>query len=178
MIGWLILACEIGFWVFVCAGLFTRYVLHLKKLSGILLLCTPLLDLILIVMTVADMKNGAAADFFHGLAAIYVGVTVAFGHQMIQWMDKYFAYWFAKGAKPERTAKYGPEHAKRERMGWYRHLLAWAIGVALLFGIIAIVGNPEQTDKLQKMAGGWSIVLLIDFVISFSYTIMPRKRPG
>jgi len=176
MIGWLILACEIGFWVFILAGLFVRYILRRKKLGAMLLLCTPILDLILIAATVIDMKNGAEADFFHGLAAIYVGATVAYGRQMVQWADVRFAHLFAGGPKPVRASKYGAERARRERQGWFRHLLAWMIGVALLFGIIFIVGDADRTVKLLNMAKGWSIILLIDFAISFSYTLWPKKE--
>lgn len=177
MIGWMILACEIGFWIFVLAGLFARYVLRQKKLGALLLLCTPLIDLVLIICTIVDLRNGATAQLFHGLAAAYVGVTIAFGRRMIQWADERFAYLFAGGPKPKKPPKYGADYAKREREGWYRHLCAWFIGAALLFVIIALVGNAEKTENLLRMAGGWSIILLIDFLISFSYTLWP-KRPG
>jgi hypothetical protein len=175
MIGWLILACEIGFWIFVIAGLFARYVLRQKKLGVLLLLCTPLIDLALIIFTIIDLRNGAEAEFIHGLAAIYVGVTIAFGHQMIRWADVRFAYIFTGGPKPKKPAKYGTEHARREREGWYRHLLAYVIGVVLLFGIVFLSGNAEKTDILLNMSRGWSVILLIDFVISFSYTLWPRS---
>ncbi|BBH20030.1 putative membrane protein YmcC [Paenibacillus baekrokdamisoli] len=175
MIAWFILACEIGFWVFVIAGLFMRYVLKQKKFGGFLLLCTPLIDLILIIVTIIDLRNGTKADFFHGLAAIYIGVTIAYGHRMIQWADARFAHWFAGRAKPQSAPKFGKQHASKERADWFRHLLAWAIGVALLFGMVFIIGNLEQTSQLLSLAGGWTVVLLIDFLISFSYTLWPKK---
>lgn len=177
MIGWLILACEIGFWVVVLAGLIARYILRQKKLGAVLLLLTPVIDILLLVFTVVDLNGGAKASFFHGLAAAYIGVTIAYGHSMIRWADERFAYRFAGGAAPKKAAKYGQERARRERLGWYRHLLAWAIGMALLYGIIWIVGRPEQTEELSNIVKWWSAILAIDAVISFSYTLWPKNPP-
>ncbi|WP_164670888.1 2TM domain-containing protein [Virgibacillus doumboii] len=176
MIGWFIVACEIGFWVFVLSGLVARYILKKKKLGAVLLICTPVVDLLLLIATVIDLKNGATATTVHGVAAIYIGVSVAFGHQMIDWADRYFSYWFADGKKPVKKKKYGKEYAKRERGGWYRHLLAWCIGTAILGGIILYINNPSQTEVLFRTLQFWSLILVIDFVISFSYTLFPKKE--
>ncbi|MEN2768789.1 hypothetical protein [Ornithinibacillus xuwenensis] len=176
MIGWLIIACEIGFWVFVLAGLVSRYIWKRKKLSNVLLICTPIVDLVLLIATVIDLHNGAVASTVHGIAAVYIGVSVAFGHQMISWADKQFAFRFAGGEKPPKKKKYGREYAKVERLGWYRHLLAWIIGAAILLGIILFINNSSQTEALLGTLRIWSLVLVIDFVISFSYTIFPKKE--
>ena len=85
LIGLLIIACEIGFWVFVIAGLVARYLLKKKTLGLVFLFCTPLIDLLLLIFTLFDLKNGATADMFHGLAAIYIGASISWGRQMIQW---------------------------------------------------------------------------------------------
>ena len=45
--------------------------------SGLaLLLCEPLLEVVLLVVTAIDLKNGAEPDWTHGLAALYIGFTV------------------------------------------------------------------------------------------------------
>ena len=175
MIGVLILAGEIAFWAFVLGGLVARYLLRRPRLGATLLLMTPVVDLVLIAATVIDLRAGATADFFHGLAAIYVGVSIAFGHRMIRWADERFAHRFAGGPPPKRPPKYGPEHARREREGWYRHLLAWSIGSALLLGMVLLVGDPARTESLSARAALWALILAIDFLWSFSYTLWPRK---
>ena len=118
MIGILIVAGEIAFWAFVLGGLVARYLLRRPRLGVALLLMTPVVDLVLVAATVIDLRAGATADFFHGLAAIYVGVSIAFGHRMIRWTDERFAHRFAGGPPPKRRPKQGPEHARREREGW------------------------------------------------------------
>ncbi|WP_407268522.1 hypothetical protein [Radiobacillus sp. PE A8.2] len=175
MIGWLIVACEIGFWIFVIAGLVARYILKRKKLGAFLLICTPIVDIILLIATVIDLKNGAVASTVHAIAAIYIGVSVAFGHQMIKWADKRFAYRFANGEKPEKRKKYGKEYAKLERQGWYRHVLAWVIGGAILVAIVLYIDDASQTEVLLRTLQTWTVILVIDCIISFSYTLFPRK---
>lgn len=176
MIAAIIVACEIGFWVFVLAGLFFRYVLRKKAIGALFLVCTPLIDLLLLAVTALDLKNGATADFFHGLAAVYIGISIAFGHRMIRWADERFAHRFAGGPAPSSKPKYGWERARYERRMWYRHLLAWLIGSAILYGMILYVDDAERTKQLYLMIVRWLIVLGIDFAISFSYTIWPKKE--
>jgi len=178
MIGLLIVACEITFWVFVLAGLFFRYILRAKRLGAAFLIGTPLIDLVLLAATAVDLRNGATANVFHGLSAIYIGVSAAFGHSMIRWADVRFAHRFAGGPPPEPGPKYGLEHARHERRMWYRHLLAWAIGCALLYGMILYVGDAERTAQLFWTIRTWTVVLVVDFLISFSYTLWPRKEKG
>ncbi|KQN97764.1 hypothetical protein [Paenibacillus sp. Leaf72] len=170
-----IIGCEMAFWVFVLAGLISRYMLRAPKLGAFLLYCTPVIDLVLLAATVIHLRGGAEASFVHGLAAIYIGCSIAYGHSMIRWADVQFAHRFAGGLAPQKKAKTGEEHARNERLGWLRHLAAWAIGCAVLYGMIIMVNEPPQTVALRQVMEWWTWVLGIDFMISFSYTIWPRK---
>jgi len=174
MITAFIIGCEIGFWVFVIAGLFCRYILKRKKLGAGLLLMTPVVDLALLIATLLDLRSGAVATMAHGIAAIYIGASIAYGHRMIRWADERFAYRFANGPAPMKKPKHGAAHARHERIGWLLHLLAWLIGCGILYGIIFLVDDPSRTESLFNVVRGWSIVLGIDFLISFSYTLFPR----
>ncbi|MPQ24237.1 hypothetical protein [Bacillus paralicheniformis] len=175
MIGLLIIACEIGFWVFILLGLMFRYMAGWKKAGLIMFACTPVLDVLLLAATALDLYNGAQADVLHGLAAVYIGVSIAFGSRMIKWADERFAYRFAGGPKPDKGPQYGKEHAKKERKGWLRHFIAWLIGAALLAGMHLFIGDPERTEPLIRIASLWSFILAIDFLYSFSFTLFPKK---
>jgi hypothetical protein len=83
----LIIACEVGFWVLLALGLAVRYLLKWRRTSNVLLLCEPVLELVLFVATAVDLKNGAEPGWEHGVAALYIGYTVAFGHYTIRWLD-------------------------------------------------------------------------------------------
>lgn len=177
MIYAVIVACEVGFWVVLVAGLIVRYVLGWPRVGAALLICVPLVDLVLLVTSALDLRyGGGEANFAHGLAAIYLGVSVAWGHSMVRWADVRFAHRFAGGPPPVPPSKTGPEHARRERRQWGRHLLAWAVGCTLLLGGVALVGDADRAQALTGIAGGWTLVLLIDFLWSFSYILWPRKE--
>jgi hypothetical protein len=171
----IIAACELAFWVFVLAGLACRYLLRFKKTGAALLIGTLAIDAFLLGAAAIDLRQGAEADAVHGLAAIYIGVSIAYGRSMIRWADVRFAHRFAGGPAPVKPPKIGAEHARRERGGWYRHALAWAIGSAILLGMVALIGDEERTRALVGTFRLWSAVLGIDFLISFSYTLFPRR---
>ena len=169
-----IVAVEIAFWVLLAAGLTARYVLRLPRVGAALLVAVPFVDLVLLGATVIDLRGGATASAAHGLAAVYIGVSVAFGHRMIRWADVRFAHRFAGGPAPGRPPRAGRAHAQREREAWYRHLLAWSVGAALIGVAVLLVGDLARTEAMWQLLGVWTVVLAIDFVVSFSYTLWPR----
>jgi hypothetical protein len=165
MIPAIIIGCEIAFWIFVLAGLVCRYILKLKKTGALLLYCTPVIDLILLIVTVFHLRGGIEASFAHGLAAVYIGVSIVYGHSMIRWADVRFAHKFAGGPSPQKRVNFGTEHARYERNGWFQHVLAWAIGCAILYGMILMVNVESRTGGLLQMIRSWSIVLGVDCVV-------------
>ncbi|WP_166240682.1 hypothetical protein [Paenibacillus turpanensis] len=173
MITAFIIGCEIAFWLFVLGGLTLRYIVKKERASAIVLLCTPLIDVILLVVIVIHLRNGAEATFAHALAAVYIGASIGFGHRMIRWADTRFAHRFAGGPAPVRLT--GKEHAHHERTGWFLHLLSWAIGCSILYGMVWLVNDPSRTEVLSQTLRLWSLILGIDFLISFSYTLWPRE---
>ncbi|WP_406106219.1 hypothetical protein [Micromonospora globbae] len=170
-----IIACEIGFWVLLLAGLTARYPLRAKTLSAVLLVCVPLVDVVLLALSVIDLRGGGQASTAHGLAAIYIGVSVAFGGQMVRWADQRFAHRFAGGPAPVRPPRHGREHAAHERRQWLRHLFAYVVAVAVMGLFTALVGDYERVAPMWGPMGVWGIVVVIDFLISFSYTVAPRR---
>lgn len=174
----LIVGCEIGFWLFVIAGLVCRYVWNLPKVGVVLLACTPLVDLVLLVATGLDLRNGSSATFIHSLSAIYLGVSIVYGHRMIRWADERFVHRFKKGPAPARKPKGGIERARYERKMWYYHAAAWGIGSFIMFALIWWIGDSSRTEALQATIQTWSVVVVIDFIVSFSYTIWPKKEAG
>nr|WP_238350844.1 2TM domain-containing protein [Kribbella shirazensis] len=163
-----IAACEIGFWVLLAAGLVTRYLLRRPKAGLFLLAAVPLVDVVMLVASVLDIHRGAEPGFKHSLAAIFIGVSVGFGHQSLHWADKWAAHYLAGAPRPVKPPKKGPERARRERAGWYRHLLAYVVGVGIMLGLGLLSGRGY--DAVLGPAWTWTIVLVIDAVVSFSYS--------
>lgn len=159
----IIVACEIGFWVVLGAGLVARYLLRRRRLGAVLLVCVPLVDLVLLVATVLDLRRGASANFTHGLAAVYLGFSVAFGPSMVRWADQRFAQRFAGGPPPWKPPKRGPERVRYEWRGWGKAVGAWAIACALLGLAVLLVDDAERTAELV----GWIQRLTAAVVIWF-----------
>ena len=168
-----VIAAEVAFWLILLAGLVIRYALRRPRAGMALLVATPVVDLLLLVVATIDLRRGGEAALPHALAAVYVGVSVAWGKQMVAWADARYAHRLAGGPPPERGPRTGRRHAARERREWLRHLVAWATGAALLGLGVLLVGDVERTQALVNVAALWTIVLAIDFLISFSYTLWP-----
>jgi hypothetical protein len=172
----LIVVAEIAFWLVLLSGLATRYLVGRRRLGLALLAATPAIDLALLVVTTIDLRRGGDAALPHALAAVYIGVSVAWGTRIVSWADARFAHRFAGGPPPEPPPRTGRRHAARQRREWLRHLTAWATGTALLGLGVLVVGDVDRTWALQNVAVLWTLVLAIDFAISFSYTLWPRPE--
>ncbi|MBM2618931.1 hypothetical protein JIG36_25560 [Actinoplanes sp. LDG1-06] len=169
-----IVACEIGFWVLLVGGLAARYLLKARTLSTVLLVSVPLVDVALLAFSVIDLRRGGEAGTAHALAAVYLGVSVAFGHQMVRWADQRFAHRFAGGPPPVKPPKGGREHAAYERRMWLRHLTAYAIAALILGVFVALIGDLGRTGALWNTMRIWAVVLVIDGIVAFSYTFARR----
>lgn len=174
----LIVACEVGFWILLGAGLAARYFLRRPRLGAAFLVAVPLVDLVLLIATAVDLRSGATATAAHGLAAAYLGFSVAFGHGMIRWADEHVAHRFAGGPEPPRPPRYGRARARHEWREWGKAVLAWAIACGLLLAAILFVGDADRTEQLRAWITGLSLVLAIWLVgWPLPATIWPKRAP-
>ena len=168
----IIVACEIGFWVAVLAGLAARYLFRAPRLGVALLALAPLLDLVLLVATAVHLRSGAEASSAHGLAAAYIGFSVAYGHRMIAWADVRFAHRFAGGPAPIRLD--GRAYARACWADVLRTLLAAGIAATILGVLVWWVDDPARPEALDGWFAILGIVVAIDLLWAVSYTIWPR----
>lgn len=168
-----IVVCEISFWVAILGGLTARYVLHRPGLSNALLVAAPLIDVILLVLVAVDLLGGGTASWHHGLAAIYIGMSVAYGHRMIAWADIRFTHRFADGPAPERLT--GWRHTVRCWGDVLRTGAAALIAGGILGSLIALVDDPERTSDLQGTFALLAVIIGVEILWALSYTVWPRK---
>ncbi|MEV0254330.1 hypothetical protein AB0H82_08675 [Streptomyces sp. NPDC050732] len=177
MIVALIVICEVGFWVLLAGGLALRYWARMPRASVAVLLCEPLLEVLLFVVTAIDLKNGAEPDWKHGLAAVYIGYSIALGHYTIKWVDVRVAHRFAGGPAPA-TPKYGAARAVHEWKLAARWILAALIAMALLQGAVQYVGGGGEISSLRMWQQKMLWVIGINVVIAGTYTLFPKKAPA
>ncbi|RYY76181.1 MAG: hypothetical protein EOO52_01265 [Gammaproteobacteria bacterium] len=177
MLFWLIVGCEIGFWILLFLGLFTRYVLKSPRFGKAVLLFVPLLDLILLCATTIDLHNGATAEFAHGLAAVYLGFTLVYASGLIKWADQYVANKFSTVDKVVESPIFGWDYTIYEWKQWLKGVGACAIAAVLLLLAIYYVNEPERTKALHDWF--YSIFwILVTWLVCWPlwYTLFPKKN--
>ncbi|MFD3676492.1 hypothetical protein [Streptomyces sp. NPDC058613] len=177
MIVTVIIACEVGFWVLLAAGLSLRYLARMPRLGAAVLLCEPVLELVLLAVTAIDLRNGAVPDWKHGLAALYLGYTVAYGHYTVKWLDGHAAHRLAGGPQPA-GAGYGKARAVHEWKLWVRTVVAAAVALGLLQAAIWYVGDAGDVSSLEATQYAALRVAGIHALIAVAYTIWPKKAPA
>src|SRR5699024_9919789 len=63
---------EALFWVLLFGGLVARYLLRRRRLSTVLLAGAPVVDLVLVALTLTDVARGSEPSGVHALAAVYL----------------------------------------------------------------------------------------------------------
>jgi hypothetical protein len=144
----LIIGCELAFWLILLLSLAVRYLLRRESVSRWLLLSMPLIDGLLLLFTALDLRAGTTATLAHGLAAVYVGFTVAFGSMAVGWADAHFAYRFASGPVPAKAPSTGWGVVRFDLGLWLRCIGAWVIALASIEALIAYVANNALTEPL------------------------------
>jgi hypothetical protein len=165
-----IVAMEIAFWGLLVAGLYVRYRLSRPRIGGALLIAAGSTAAVLAVAGGIDLAGGATAEASHVIAALAVAYTVVYARHHVAAADRWVLRRLGRDVPtPPKAPK--PES---ERAGWYRHARMWALGVALLGAGYLLA---DDGDALAAAAGIWTVVLAIDFLVSFSYSLKPAQRP-
>ncbi|MFJ4437218.1 hypothetical protein [Streptomyces sp. NPDC088923] len=172
-----IVVCEVAFWVLLAAGLLLRYAAHRPRAGVAVLLVEPLLEVVLLAVTAFDLRRGAEPSWTHGLAALYLGGTVAYGRYTLRWLDGHARHRLAGGPRPAGPPRHGRARAAHEVRLWLRTLLAAALACGLLQLAILYVGGAEAAAPLRS----WQFVALralgIHGLIALSYVVWPKRAP-
>ncbi|MGK0575632.1 hypothetical protein ROU88_03160 [Macrococcus capreoli] len=170
----LIIAAEILFWVFILSGLVCRYIFQKKLLGNILLSSTIAVDLFLLIATSIHLALGGKAEFAHGLAAVYIAISIMFGKQLVQWADGKFKALVLNEDPPIKY--YGLDHAKQYAISFVKNIIAFCIAYGLITLMTLFTDNASSKDTLLSIINVWQVVLFIDLIITISYFIWPKKK--
>lgn len=160
-----IIAAEVAFWVLLLGGLVLRYLLRARLLSTVVLAAVPLVDLALLILVTVDVMRGAEPTRPHGFAALYLGITIAFGHHIIQRTDAWFRYRFAGGPRPLKPPKGSTAEVRALWLEWFRVVLAAVIGAACLLVMIALEGwHVPASISSASTHPYWATLLLLPII--------------
>jgi len=168
-----IVACEIGFWVAVLGGLTLRYVGGRRRAGAVVLALAPVIDAALLAVTALDLARGGRAEWAHGLAALYIGVSIAYGRRMVAWADARFAHWRYGRALPPR-----PTGWTYTRACWadvLRTGLAVLVAGAVVGGFLLVFGTGARTDALVAWLPVLGVVLGVELLWALGHTVWPRR---
>lgn len=174
---YVIIACEIGFWVILGIGFALRYIFKLKKTSAVVLGSVILVDIILITAAVIHVRSGATATLGNAMAPYYLGFSVMWGHRTVKWFDRYIQHKLT-GAPHPRDFVPVEKNARRiyHLKGTLRDVCAFTIIIATSWACIYLGGGVNDATMAfylgaQNAPRLGFIVLLFDF----SYVIWPGK---
>ncbi len=133
----------------------------------------PLIDLALLIATAMHLRSGATAGVEHGVAPIYIGFSVTYGHRLIGWADVRFAHRFAGGPAPSKP--YGMTYA---RLCW-GDVVRTSIAAVIAGGLTALlmwwVNDPAKSEALRQNYHWLIIVWVIELGWAISSLIWPRR---
>ncbi|MEK2493838.1 hypothetical protein WN990_30220 [Kitasatospora purpeofusca] len=177
MIVTLVLAAEVAFWVVLALGLAARYLLRWQKVSTVLLVGLPVIDLALFLLTFVDLHGGATASWTHALAASYLGFSVGFGPSVVRWADTRFQHRFGGGPKPLPAPKYGTARAHHEWAICRRTLVSVAITLTLITAL-KLFTDATGTGVFDQWYWRLGIAAVVNLVIATTYTLWPKQPPA
>ena len=149
----IIVIAEISFWVIVVAGLLARYVLRMNRLSNILLAVVPLVDIVVLIVTILDLREGRSIEFAHQVVELYLGLSLILGPSTIRWCDE----------KMHGMLKHEGSQRISKKLEWRDSMLReliflakWSVAVGISWminqGLIFVAVNDSQREAIQKAA--------------------------
>lgn len=168
-----IIACEVGFWILLGLGILARYPLGMPKLGMAFFYATPVVDLLLLAFVVIHLRGGAEPHFTHGLAALYIGFSVAFGHKSIAAVDRAYRTKVLK-QEMEPLAKSAPYIEELKLLG--RAVLA-AVTAVIVLEVAIFFANNSAAGDLRSWYGRIGIALFIWAIVGPLWALFSKDKP-
>ncbi|CAH0343964.1 hypothetical protein [Bacillus sp. CECT 9360] len=193
---------EIVFWGSITGFVLLRYLFGLDKLSKYFIYIWLLSDLWLLFIGILDYTHTGKFDTFQMIIIVFLIYALTFGKKDFKRLDRFIKRnvrkW--KGEEPEAEEQaekiYGMPFFINELKGLAIHVGVYGvvlITLAFLLDLqdyvdIVILGDLNNTIKnitekglfmdpaVGKATGIWTLVLIIDAIITFSYLIFPKKK--
>ncbi|MBD7937009.1 hypothetical protein H9655_08195 [Cytobacillus sp. Sa5YUA1] len=197
-----LITAEVIFWLSILAFLILRYWFKLDKWSFLFLGIFLLNDIWIATMGYMDYRRTGEFSSYQIIILIVIIYAFTYGKSDFKKLDHFIkrkvAQWKGESVSIDKPAKLsGREHAALERKQFFLHLLVFVLAhivLALFLGLseearsidsITELGNqwfaandavfPFTHSTANNISRIWAIILVIDGIISLSYTLFPRK---
>ena len=113
----------------------------------------------------------------HGLGAVYLGFTIAYGRRIVRWADVRFAA--RRGGVPREAAPtlYGNEKVRHEWKETFRWWAACVLSMSILGLCVAVVQNDAESPVFYGWIARLALVGAAATIIPLAYSIWPKTAP-
>lgn len=146
----LIIIAEALFWVLIVVGLVTRYWLQRPVVGKWLLIGVPVVDLLLIMVVIIELRLGKPVALAHQLAGIYLGISVVLGPSIVRWCDRKARAW-RTGEEVETSRDNTFSSALRSEVVFLaKWILAMTVGFLVNQGLVLLAIDEGQREALSQ----------------------------
>ncbi len=198
----LLVGAEVVFWVLAGSFLVLRYWLGLRGAGAAVLGLMLLNELLVVVLGLLDYQRTGEFAGYQIVVLAFIVYALTFGKEDFRRLDgrieRMVLAWKgqappALALRPARPALSGAKHSSKERRGWYVHLAIFVVGQTVFLAMggswpaMILTGelppsalwtgqwSGAETSTLTFASRVWCAVIVVDFVWSFSFTLIPRR---
>lgn len=198
-----LITAEIIFWVSILSFLTLRYWFKLQKISLVFFLIFIINDLWIAAMGYMDYLKTGEFSSYQIIILIVICYALTYGKSDFKRLDGFMQIKIAKLKKEpipkiqQHKELFGMDYAKHEWKQFLNHLIIFSIvhiALLLYFGLTTKFGDINSIESLLKLwfsdtqssfpfnnsrannfSRIWTLVLVIDTIITLSYTIFPKN---
>lgn len=146
-----------------------------------------LANLFILGLGALDYQQAGQITSYQVVTVVFILYALTLGRQDARRLDAYLkrkvARWKGQplppGAPRQQVVQ---DKARRYRRSWYKHLVIFIVGQAVLLAIgeswipLVFAGeSPTESSGLVAASWGWAIAFAVDTVWSLSYTVFPSR---
>ncbi len=193
----LLIGAEVVFWLTLSTFFILRYIFRLKKASIFVLPIFLINEIFIAFLAYMDYQYTGEFSAYQLIIIILILYSLTFGKKDFQrldyWIQKQIASWRGEPAPQPSTDQkelYGWAYAMKVFKEWVLHLFIYLLVLTVLAFTIGISNEwldnpmlaleqgvpPLHNEQASRVYSVWTIILIIDTIITFSYFIFPKRR--
>ncbi|SFS53779.1 hypothetical protein [Marininema halotolerans] len=184
----LLIGMEVTFWLSLMGFFITRYWFQLKKISRVSFAIFIGNEVAIFTLGVLDYINTGKVTNYQVIILILLIYALTSGKKDFRKLDAFIErkikQWRGEKTEaltsitpPEEIGKPDMDYAKREVKTWLKHVILFLIAQIIFLFLTYLQAIPSQANQvISGILDVWTVILVIDTVISLSYLVFPRKK--